>query len=161
MINRSMNLLYPPFRVLLQMALDDARRQGLPAYLFEGTRLGSRQLALWNQGRTTPGQIVTWARPGSSTHEYGVGGDVVFDGDVVKPGIQWSWEGGYADKNGDRYDKFAKIAKGYGLEWLGDSNIERAHFQKTWGLSVQDMKKIADTEGVLGVWAKLDTLSGG
>ncbi len=155
-INRSLNLLYPPFRMIVEAGLSQAHKQGLMAYIFEGYRSIERQSYLYAQGRTTPGQKVTWVRPGLSWHQYGVAVDIVFDGNLQKAGIQWSWEGGYADANGDKYDKIAAILKSYGLEWLGDSNVERAHFQKTFGLSIQEAKQIADSRGVLGLWDEFD-----
>ena len=160
-INRSLTLLYPPFKLLIDLALEDAHAKGLMGYVFEGWRAIERQSFLYAQGRTTPGAKVTWARPGESWHQYGLAVDIVFDREPLTAGMQWTWEGGYADKNGDNYAKIALILKAYGLEWLGDKNIERAHFQKTWGLTIQEAKQIADSKGVLGLWAQLDKLSGG
>jgi peptidoglycan L-alanyl-D-glutamate endopeptidase CwlK len=157
-INRSLNLLYPPFKFLVELALDECHHKGLMCYVFEGYRFPERQAFLYAQGRTTPGAKVTWARAGESLHQYGCAIDLVFDAYPLKEGIQWTWEGSYADENGDNYDKAAKILKARGLEWLGDKNIERAHFQKTWGLTVQQMKIIADAKGVIGVWHELDKL---
>lgn len=155
-INRSLNLLYPPFKFLVELALDECHNKGLMAYVFEAYRFPERQAYLYSLGRTAAGNRVTWARPGESLHQYGLAIDVVFDSDPAKQGMQWTWEGGYADANGDNYDKVAKILKGHGLEWLGDKNVERAHFQKTWGMTVQQMKLIADAKGVVGVWGELD-----
>jgi len=159
--NNSTNLLYPPFRLLVTTALEAAHNQKLYGYIFEGWRSIERQAYLYAQGRTTPGKMVTWARPGFSWHQYGVGVDIVFDKNPETEAIEWTWEGGYADKNGDNYDKLAKILKSYGLEWLGDSNTERAHFQKCFGLTIQEAKQIADTKGVLGLWLEFDKRLGG
>jgi peptidoglycan L-alanyl-D-glutamate endopeptidase CwlK len=40
-------------------------------------RTGADQAALYAQGRTAPGRIVTWAKPGESLHEKGQALDVV------------------------------------------------------------------------------------
>ena len=42
-----------------------------------GLRTMATQQALWDQGRTTPGEIVTNAKPGSSAHNYGMALDVM------------------------------------------------------------------------------------
>lgn len=160
-ILRSHNLLYPPFRKMVVLGLEKAHTEGLYAYIFESMRLRSRQGALYAQGRTTPGHRVTDALPGESWHQYGLAVDLVFDGFPAKPGIQWQWEGHFADAHNGDYKRLAKIMKGYGLEWLGDSNIEMAHFQKTWGVTIKEAQKITETDGVLALWARLDKIIGG
>lgn len=156
-INRSKTLLYPPFLEAINRGLRIAAADNLHAFIFEGWRSLARQKELFAQGRTAPGQIVTWAKPWQSLHFYGVAVDLVFDGDDA-PGIQWSWEGSYADTKGDDYGRLAKIMKAEGLEWLGDKNIERAHFQMSFGMSAADMARVTQDEGLLGLWAKFDRL---
>ena len=150
-INRNFALLHPDFRRLLTRGLRLAHEAGLKAYLFEGYRSLKRQGVLYNQGRLTPGKIVTWVKPGLSYHNYGLAADIVFDGSE-KPGIQWSWEGDYAEKYKDPYGTLAEILKGVGLYWLGDTGIERAHFQLKSSLHIAEMREIYDTQGLLGLW---------
>jgi peptidoglycan L-alanyl-D-glutamate endopeptidase CwlK len=159
-INRSEHLLYPPFLAMVKRGLEKAHAAGLMAYIFEGYRSLNRQTELYNQGRTTPGAVITWAKPGQSLHHYGVAVDIVFDGNLLDAGIQWSWEGKYADGNGDKYDDIAKIFKAEGLEWLGDKNIERAHFQKSFGYTVSQMQQIVEMKGLLELWRLFDSKSG-
>jgi len=52
---------------------------GKPVFVFEGFRTRERQAALYAQGRTAPGSIVTNAKPGESLHEKGKAVDVVFE----------------------------------------------------------------------------------
>lgn len=153
--NRSLSLFYPPFLAQIQRGLAKAKDTNIHAYIFEGGRVTERQAFLYAQGRSNPGKIVTNARPGFSTHEYGCGVDVVFDGSPAE-GIQWSWEGDYADSKKDDYKNLAVIMKAEGLEWLGDKNIESAHFQNMYGFTIQQIKLIADTKGILGLWAEFD-----
>ena len=49
---------------------------GLQPFINEGARTMERQAALYAQGRTTPGNIVTNAKPGQSLHNYGVAADI-------------------------------------------------------------------------------------
>jgi peptidoglycan L-alanyl-D-glutamate endopeptidase CwlK len=155
--NRSLNLLYPPFAEKVQQGLLLAEKVGLHAAVFEGWRSIQRQGALFAQGRTTPGKIITYARPWQSLHQYGVAVDIVFDGDE-KPGVQWSWEGDYADGKKDDYAQLAVIMKSLGFEWLGDKNIERAHFQLSYGMSVMQMARISEDRGLLGLWSAFDSI---
>lgn len=150
-INRSLNLLFPPFRRMLLRGLAAAHAQRCYAYAFETWRPTERQAFLYAQGRTTQGIKVTWARPGKSFHEYGLAVDLVFDGSE-KPGVQWSWEGDYADERKGDYERLAAIMKAEGMEWLGDKNIERAHFQLTLGMPIAEVETLAKVKGMLGLW---------
>ena len=158
--NRSLDLLFPPFRACLEKGLAAAQAAGLHAFVFEAWRSRERQAFLYAQGRSAPGNIVTWVRPGLSAHEYGLGVDLVFDGSP-SPGIQWNWEGDYADKNRDSYAALAPIMKAAGLEWLGDKNVERAHFQMLFGLTLSEINSQASARGVLGLWDGILTKLGG
>lgn len=40
-------------------------------------RTFAEQQKIWDQGRTKPGKVVTWAPPGSSYHNYGLAADLV------------------------------------------------------------------------------------
>ena len=70
--------------------------------------------------------------------------------------IEWTWEVEYADRKIDAYKALAVIMKAQGFEWLGDKNVERAHFQKSFGLGIEQAKQIAEAKGVLGLWAEFD-----
>jgi len=153
----SLNLLYPPIGTVLRQALSAARIQALHAYAFETWRSTERQAFLYAQGRTTDGARVTWVRPGFSYHEYGVAVDLVFDGSS-RDGIQWAWEGKYAEDHRVDYVALASIMKAHGFEWLGDRGTEMAHFQVTFGFSTKQMKQIVEAKGLLGLWAEFDKI---
>jgi peptidoglycan LD-endopeptidase CwlK len=153
--NRSVNLLYPPFLRQVSAGLDVAHGENLMAYIFEAFRSTERQTFLYAQGRINPNPIVTNARAGFSAHQYGIGVDLVFDGSPAD-GIQWSWEGDYVDAKRGDYARLAVIKKAQGLEWLGDKNIEAAHFQNFYGFTINEIKQIADTKGLLGLWQEFD-----
>jgi len=146
-IDRDLKNLYPPFRELVIRGLAVAHTKGLYAYVFEGMRSEERQSLLYAQGRTLPGKIVTNAKPGYSLHQYGLAVDLVFDSDLERPGPQWTWTGDY--------DGLIKIMVGEGLEVL---KFEKAHFQKTWGVSLASFRYIKQMQGLPGVWAYLDKL---
>jgi peptidoglycan L-alanyl-D-glutamate endopeptidase CwlK len=155
MINRSKNLLYPPFLDRVETGLLKAMAVDIHAHIFEGYRSVKRQADLFAIGRSAPGKIVTYAKPWQSLHQYGVAVDIVFDGDI-KPGTQWDWRGDYVNDKANDYEKLAVILKGQGLEWLGDKNIELAHFQMSFGMTYQQMARITEDQGILGLWAAFD-----
>lgn len=99
----------------------------------------AEQDALYAQGRTTKGQIVTNARGGSSYHNYGLALDftLILDGRTV------SWETN-KDYDGDKipdWMEVVKIFKDAGWTWGGDfkSIKDAPHFEKTFGYSVKQL----------------------
>jgi len=47
-----------------------------PWCVTDGLRSRARQAELYAQGRTTPGEIVTYSKPGQSAHQWGLAADV-------------------------------------------------------------------------------------
>lgn len=140
------SFLYPPFAA--QLADFEARlaAANLPFYLFMGMRTWSEQEALYAQGRTKPGQIITNARGGDSWHNYGLAADYVLDGQTEKPGIQWSWDI-KADLDHDgRNDwlQMAEIAVSCGLEpgFFWKKFPDAPHVQNRYGLTLAEIKEI-------------------
>jgi D-alanyl-D-alanine carboxypeptidase len=58
----------------------------------QGFRTYAEQDALYQQGRTTPGSIVTHARGGKSLHNFGLAIDFVSDRQLGVPGVQPGWD---------------------------------------------------------------------
>lgn len=87
--------------------------EGYTAEIISGFRTYDEQDALYEQGRTEPGNIVTNARGGYSNHNFGVAWDVgIFDGNR------------YLDDS-PLYNLVGKIAHREALIWGGDwKNIE-------------------------------------
>jgi len=96
------------------------------------------QKALYAQGRSAPGKIVTNAQGGQSYHNYGLAVDLCeLSADGTE--VLWNFNMGTLDP----------IAKKYGLEWGGDwqSIKDRPHFQISFGFTWQQllqMEKDAD-----------------
>lgn len=145
---------------------------------FESFRSFERQAYLYSQGRTIAspvqcthkipvgaktiyerrpvgkcpdhpfGAVVTNAPAGWSWHNYGVADDFVFDGNPVKPGIDWSWDGKLP------WDKMGAMAMNMGLEWAGSwrSFKEFPHVQKTYGLTITEAFELHRRGGLEAVW---------
>jgi peptidoglycan L-alanyl-D-glutamate endopeptidase CwlK len=129
-------------RLLGQCAAD-----GLALMVTQGLRSMAAQDALFAQGRTAPGRIVTNARAGQSYHNFGLAFDVLVldamgkaDWDTANPG--WRLAG--------------QVGKSLGLEWGGDwaSFQDLPHFQLTGGLSLERCRALSRS-GVEAVWAAI------
>lgn len=92
------------------------------------------QDALYAQGRTTPGKVVTNAKAGQSWHNWGLAFDVVplRNGKPV-----WGTTG----VDGALWAKVGEIGESVGLEWAGRWKRfrEMAHFQDSGGLTIADL----------------------
>lgn len=122
MSSRSLDDLHPEVRPLVDAFLSACKAAGADILVTCSRRSNDEQTALWNQGRTTPGHIVTNAKAGQSAHNYGLAIDVVpmVNG---KP----DWHG--ADPV---WQTIGKLGQAAGLTWLGASDSkfkEMAHFE--------------------------------
>jgi hypothetical protein len=91
-------------------------------------RTFQEQQRLYAQGRTTPGKIVTKAKPGSSYHNYGLAVDLVrMDGTKA----DWTFDMG----------KLQPYASKYGIIWGGSWKKfkDPPHFEKTFGLTWRNL----------------------
>lgn len=86
-------------------------------------RDGQYQQSLYDQGRTTPGSIVTNAKPGSSCHEFGCAMDFAIqkDGKII-----------YEPR--ELYELCGEVAIDEGLTWGGDWNANHVHDRPDWDL---------------------------
>ncbi len=85
----------------------NAYRAGIDAVITSGTRGNPEQAQLYEQGRTTPGNIVTNAPPGTSWHNYGLAFDVAI---LVNGKPTWP------DNSNPVWQKLGAIGAKLGLE---------------------------------------------
>ena len=132
MINsRDIKDLHQKVQPLCEKFLDECKKSGIDILVTSTYRDVASQNALYAQGRTTPGHIVTNARGGQSFHQFRVAFDTVpvICGKPVWDAMQvWL--------------SIGHIGKSCGLEWAGDwkSFPEKPHFQFTGGLSLRDFQ---------------------
>ena len=92
------------FQRRVRQWLDEMIQTGIRPLIYCGRRTFEEQLALFAQGRTKPGRIVTKARPGESYHNYGL----AFDWVPVKPTAKYpklfsaAWDDQTAYKVGEQ-----------------------------------------------------------
>jgi peptidoglycan LD-endopeptidase CwlK len=112
MPSRSLDALQPSFRSKAEELLEAWKAAGLDVIVTSTLRTNAEQAALYAQGRTTPGKVVTKAKPGTSWHNWGLALDAVplLAGkpawDVVRFKSVWALYG--------------KVIRAQGLSWGGD-----------------------------------------
>jgi mRNA-degrading endonuclease RelE of RelBE toxin-antitoxin system len=107
-------------RELLNTVID-----GYEPFITDGYRSNEEQTKLYNQGRSTPGQIVTYAKAGQSPHNYGLAVDLAWRRPGTKEAL-WTLS---------LYKKLANKAAELGFEWGGSwtSFKDNPHYEiKNW-----------------------------
>jgi peptidoglycan L-alanyl-D-glutamate endopeptidase CwlK len=109
-----------------------AFHNGYQIIITQGYRSINEQNALYAQGRTSPGPIVTNAKGGSSNHNYRLAFDIaVLNSDNS---IDWNTTSKYRD--------IGRLGQTLGLDWGGawTSFVDLPHFEYTYGLSINQLK---------------------
>lgn len=134
MINsRKLEDLLPPVKVRVEEFLASAKLAGIDLLVTSTYRDNASQDALYAQGRTTVGRIVTNAKAGQSWHNYRCAVDVV---PVVAGKPRW-------DVKDSVWQEVGRLGKAAGLEWAGDWKRfrEYPHFQYTGGLTLAQLQQ--------------------
>lgn len=136
----------PMFREFLALAQGTAASLGCEYILVSGNRTYAEQDALYAQGRTAPGKIVTKARGGYSSHNFEIGADAgVFLGKI------------YLD-NGTKEQRVraahvhracSEHAEACGLEWGGNwkTFIDQPHYEVRTNLTTAQKRKLYKQKG--------------
>ncbi len=148
-----MTLLYPPFLRAVTALLDEAFQQGTSYWAVSGFRTYGEQMALWAQGRTTPGAVVTRAKGGESAHNFGVAVDLARDGVVDRTGLQ-------PDYRPESYEMLGALAPKHGLVWGGSwARPDRPHVQMPGYVTSKQMDPLRycyELGGLPKIFAYLD-----
>lgn len=128
--------LHPIVRQAAERLIECSFNRGVPIIITQGLRTIAEQDALYAQGRTKPGQIVTNARGGYSNHNFGVAIDFAL---LLPDGRSVSWDtlrDGDKDRIAD-WQEVVEEAKKLGFEWGGDWRTfkDLPHFEMTFGLT--------------------------
>jgi peptidoglycan L-alanyl-D-glutamate endopeptidase CwlK len=136
--------IHPELARRVRILVDNLAQGGVQIEVVQGLRTFAEQDALFAQGRSKSGQVVTNARGGQSNHNYGLAVDVVPFNDGKPnwnaPNSIWVALGAEAEK--------------LGLEWGGGWKkfIDRPHVQLP-GLSVKQCSALFQKGGLEAVWA--------
>jgi peptidoglycan L-alanyl-D-glutamate endopeptidase CwlK len=123
--------LNPVVEKMVLMLLERCLAVHVYVLITQTKRTMDEQNALYSQGRSQPGKIVTKAKGGESYHNYGLALDFVpLD------------QNGHADwTDMDAFITIGNIAKEIGFEWGGDWKFtDLPHLQYTFGLTIADLK---------------------
>lgn len=129
--SRKLSDLHPKVAVKCQAFIDACASAGIDVIITSTFRDAEAQDALYAQGRTTPGSIVTNAKGGESFHNYQVAFDFV---PIVNGKAIWDDDKLLGICGG--------IAEGLGLTWAGHwiQFKEKLHCQYTGGLTLKDFQ---------------------
>lgn len=132
--------LHPVLAASANALIQQSYARGVPIVITQGVRTVAEQNALYAQGRSKPGPIVTNAKGGTSLHNYGLAIDFAL---LLPDGNNLSWDmkrDGNNNKTAD-WQEVVQEAKQLGLEWGGDwaSFKDYPHFQMTFGLTINQL----------------------
>ncbi|MBY7142254.1 M15 family metallopeptidase [Virgibacillus sp. NKC19-3] len=121
--------------------LEQAAEIDIDVVITEEIRSIDRQNELYEQGRSTSGNIVTNARGGQSYHNYGLAIDYALrddNGELI-------WDIHYDGNDNGKSDWFevADLAKELGFDWGGDweSFKDYPHLQMDFGLRIDQLQR--------------------
>jgi peptidoglycan L-alanyl-D-glutamate endopeptidase CwlK len=136
--SRKLEDLLPAVQRKFHLFAGRLEQEGIDILCISTFRDSESQNALYEQGRSLPGHIVTNAKGGESFHQY----RCAFDAVPLKDGKPlWN----VFDKDNKMvptWETVAKVAEEVGLEWAGNwhSFKEYDHFQWTNGLTLKDLQ---------------------
>nr|WP_323742022.1 M15 family metallopeptidase [Salinibacillus xinjiangensis] len=120
--------------------ISQAKEKGISILITDDFRTVEKQNRLYEQGRSEEGNIVTYAKGGSSYHNYGLAIDFAIqleNGHVIWD-LQYDGnENGHSD-----WMEVVDLAKNLGFEWGGDweSFKDYPHLQIDFGLSIRELQ---------------------
>ena len=128
--------LLPHVRPYARALYFKARDNGIAINIISGTRTYAEQDALYAQGRTAAGDIVTNARGGYSNHNFGIAFDIgVFSGNRYLP-------------ESPLHKAVGALGMELGLEWGGNwkTIVDQPHFQlrPAWAGDMTDRAMLAE-----------------
>ena len=133
---RNIATLLPQAQPIARALIESAAAIGIAIKIISGTRTFAEQDALYEQGRTKSGRIVTNARGGYSNHNFGIAFDIgVFEG------------GRYLDES-PAYKAVGALGMKLGLEWGGNWKTiqDEPHFQfrPAWARDMSERDMLAE-----------------
>jgi peptidoglycan L-alanyl-D-glutamate endopeptidase CwlK len=135
---KNIKTLNPKVQPLARRLIEEATAQGIHVKVICGIRTYDEQNALYAQGRTKAGPIVTKAKGGYSNHNFATAFDIgIFSADGKK----------YIDESSD-YKRCGQIGESLGLEWGGNWAFQdEPHFQYNEGRSMAQLRAALEEKG--------------
>ena len=111
--------IHPTLLKKVNATIADAKKEGIDLRVLEGFRTPARQRIYYQQGRTSPGAIITHTKQGFSFHNHGWAVDL------------YEFKDGLPVIKSKNWNKIGRLGKRHGLVWGGDwkSFVDKPHFQ--------------------------------
>lgn len=128
--------LLPEVRPMARALVQKAAAAGITIRIISGLRTYAEQDALYAQGRTAPGNVVTNARGGFSNHNFGIAFDIgVFEGNRYLG-------------DSPKYRAVGVLGMDLGLEWGGSwkTIVDQPHYQlrPAWAAGLAERQMLAE-----------------
>ena len=128
--------LLPEVQPMARALVQKATAAGISIRIISGLRTYAEQDALYAQGRTAPGNVVTNARGGYSNHNFGIAFDIgVFEGNRYLG-------------DSPKYKAVGVLGMDLGLEWGGSwkTIVDQPHYQlrPSWAAGLAERQMLAE-----------------
>jgi len=148
---------YPRLADKVRQMADMLASEGIYIRVVQGLRTWQEQQALYAQGRTQPGKIVTNAAGGYSHHNFGLAADCCPSEFAPDQPFNPDWNSSHP--NWKRMEAVAvSLGMTSGANWK--RIIDAPHFQITGGFPesapTDEMRKIFRDHGIEAVWAEVE-----
>jgi len=135
---RDLDRLHLTLQIKARALLKICAEEGLPVIITQTYRTKDEQNAIYAQGRTTPGKIVSWAQWPNSMHNF----SLAFDFCRNVKGKEFDDSDGF-------FKKVGQIGKDIGLVWGGDwlpPKQDKPHFEdRTVAGALNDLIRVYET----------------
>jgi len=133
--------LHPYVMLKRDELVSEAAKLGISILITDGHRSHEEQDALYEQGRSTKGPIVTHVKGGGSYHNYGLAIDFA----LLTPKGKAIWDLEYdGNRNGTSdWMEVVAIAKEIGFSWGGDWEgfKDYPHLQMDFGFTISELRR--------------------
>lgn len=150
-----LNLLHPLIREDAIKAYQEAVEQtpvGVHPFITQTVRSFQESDYMYQQGRTRPGSIISYAKGGQSYHNYGLALDFV---NLIGGKMVWPKR----PEQDENWMTVVNIFKKYGFEagidWKGKKR-DAPHFQKTFGYHWSELLAIHNAGKIEGDYVKIE-----
>lgn len=148
-----LKLVHPQLCDKITKMAEMLKQEGIDFEVVQGLRTWAEQDALYQQGRTTPGKIVTNAPAGSSWHNFGLAVDCCpYDEnkDLQQPALDWN-------PSHPVWQRMISVGESLGLYSGSEFKTFKdwPHFQLTGSLPVSPNDEVRQTfkeAGIQAVW---------
>lgn len=166
-----LGLLYPPLIGKANLFIADCEACGVKILITQGLRTFAEQNALYAEGRSAPGKIVTNAKGGQSYHNFGLAFDIVpidANGNPIWDTSNEAWT--TAKEIGDLHpgspdtridpQRMAEIISqelglSLGADWTKFKDIP--HYELTGGVPLQVLRNLYKSNDLSACWQEVDT----